>query len=99
MSYTAAAALAVGVALAIDLAVLRTRLVGRSAYWIAYAILLGFQLLVDGVLTGAGIVVYNAHDILGPRVVHAPVEDLGFGFALVLITLSWWSWLGRHGVR
>ena len=33
------------------------------------------------------------------RVAHAPVEDLLFGFALVLYALSVWVWLGRRGVQ
>lgn len=98
VTYTEAAATAVAVALLCDLGVLRTRLVLMSSYWISYLIVLGFQLLVNGVLTGARIVVYNPHQIIGLRLVHAPVEDLGFGFALVLITVSWWEWLGRRGV-
>ena len=28
-----------------------------------------------------------------------PVEDLVFGFALVLLSLSIWVWLGRRGVQ
>jgi hypothetical protein len=27
------------------------------------------------------------------------VEDLLFGFSLILQTLSWWTWWGRRGVR
>jgi len=33
------------------------------------------------------------------RVFFAPVEDLFFGFALVLLSLSMWVWLGRRGVQ
>ena len=44
------------------------------------------------------IVLYNPRDILGPRLAHAPIEDLFFGFAMVLLTLSLWVWLGRRGV-
>lgn len=99
MSYTQAAATAVAAALLCDTWLLRTRLVFTSSYWIAYLIVVAFQLLVNGVLTGARIVVYNPHQIIGLRVAHAPVEDLGFGFALMLVTVSWWSWLGRRGVR
>ena len=46
----------------------------------------GFQLLFNGVLTGRGVVRYDPAAILGPRLVNAPVEDLVFGFALVLPT-------------
>jgi lycopene cyclase domain-containing protein len=98
VTYTAAASLGALVAVAIDLFVLRTRLVTRVVFWATYPIVIVFQLLSNGILTGRGIVLYNPADILGLRIVHAPAEDLLFGFALVLFTLSIWVWLGRRGV-
>ena len=70
--------------------VLRTGLVRRSTFWMAYAIIVFFQLITNGVLTGIPIVRYDPAQIIGWRVVYAPVEDLLFGFALVLVTLSVW---------
>lgn len=96
MSYTALASLAVVVAVAVDLGVLRTRLVTRRVFWASYAIVFAFQLLVNGVLTGRGVVRYDPHAIVGARIAYAPVEDLFFGFALVTLTLSAWVWLGRR---
>lgn len=98
MTYTAAALLGVLIAVLVDLFVLRTRLITRAVFWATYPIVITFQLLSNGILTGRGIVLYNPRDILGLRIVHAPVEDLFFGFALVLLTLSAWVWLGRRGV-
>jgi lycopene cyclase domain-containing protein len=98
MTYTAAAAAGVAGALLLDMAILRTRLVARRVFWLAYPIVLAGQLVVNGVLTGAGVVRYAPSAILGPRIGYAPVEDLGFGFALVLTTLSVWVRLGRHGL-
>ncbi|WP_408664589.1 lycopene cyclase domain-containing protein [Jatrophihabitans sp.] len=83
-------------AAACDLALLRTRLLTRRAFWTSYAIMFGFQLLVNGVLTGLGVVQYDPDTILGVRLAYAPVEDLGFGFALILLTLSCWVALGRR---
>jgi lycopene cyclase domain-containing protein len=99
VTYTALAAIAVLGALVLDLAVLRTRLVRRRAFWTAYLILLFFQLLTNGWLTGRDIVVYSADDILGARFVYAPVEDLLFGFSMVLQTQAWWVWWGRRLTR
>lgn len=96
MSYTALAVVAVVVTLLCDLAVLRTRLLFRRVYWVSYAIVLCFQLLVNGVLTGRGVVRYDPDTITGLRIAYAPVEDLMFGFALVTLTLSVWVWLGRR---
>jgi lycopene cyclase domain-containing protein len=98
MTYTAMAVLGVIVALALDLAILRTRLVTRQVFWFTYPIVLGCQLLANGVLTGRGIVRYAPDAIIGIRIGYAPVEDLGFGFALVLVTLSVWVRLGRAGL-
>ena len=96
MTYTQLALAGVAAAVATDLAVLRLRLLRRRSFWVAYAIVLSFQLLSNGWLTGRGIVRYRPDAILGPRVVHAPVEDLLFGFALVVWTLDVWIWLGRR---
>lgn len=99
MTYTAAALLGVGGALAVDLFVLRTSLVRRRVFWATYPIIIGFQLLSNGILTGREIVRYDPAAIVGWRIAYAPVEDLLFGFALVLLTLSVWVWLGRRGVQ
>lgn len=110
MSYTEAALLAVGGTVVLDLFVLRTRLLARKAFWTAYAIVVFFQLVTNGVLTGRGIVFYDGDAITGSsshagqtpallgdgRIVFAPLEDLLFGFALVVQTLVWWVWWGRR---
>jgi lycopene cyclase domain-containing protein len=99
VSYTAAAFFGVVGALCVDLAVLRTRLVTRAVFWSTYPIIIVFQLLSNGILTGRRIVIYDPDAILGLRLAYAPVEDLFFGFAMVLLTLSVWVWLGRRGVQ
>ena len=99
MTYTAAVVLAVVLVVLIDGVVLRTRLVAKTSFWATYAIIVGFQLISNGVLTGRGVVRYDPAAIVGPRLAHAPVEDLGFGFALVLLSLALWVWWGRRGVQ
>lgn len=96
MSYSVLAVIALAATIAVDLGVLRTRLLFRRIYWVTYAIVLGFQLLMNGVLTGRRVVRYDPHTIIGLRIAYAPIEDLFFGFALVTLTLSLWVWLGRH---
>jgi lycopene cyclase domain-containing protein len=95
VTYTEAALVAVATAAALDLAVLRTRLLLRRLFWASYAIVLFFQLLVNGLLTGLEIVRYDPNQILGARFVFAPVEDLLFGFAMITATLALWVWIGR----
>ena len=110
MTYTVAALVAVGGTVALDRYVLRTRLLCRRDFWVAYAIVLVFQLLTNGILTGRGVVAYAQDAVAGTgsrpgrtppflgqgRVAFAPVEDLLFGFALVVQTLCWWDFWGRR---
>lgn len=99
MTYTAAAILGALVAILLDLFVLRVRLVRRAVFWATYPIIITFQLLSNGILTGRNIVMYDPAAILGLRLAYAPVEDLIFGFALILLTLDLWVWWGRRGVQ
>lgn len=96
MTYTVLAVAAVVGALALDVGVLRTRVVADGEFWTSYAIVVGFQLVTNGWLTGRDIVTYDEAAILGPRLVLAPVEDLLFGFSLVLQATTWWVWWGRR---
>lgn len=105
MSYTAAAALAVLVAIAADLLVLRTALVRSRTWWASYGIVVVFQLVANGWLAGRGIVRYSDEAIVGSarvvvvgdgRIAWAPVEDLAFGFALILLTCAAWVWTGAR---
>ena len=96
MTYTQAALIGVAATIALDLFVLRTRLLTKRLFWTAYAIVVFFQLVTNGILTGRDIVTYDPTAITGVRIVFAPVEDLLFGFALVVQTLSWWVWWGRR---
>lgn len=113
MTYTALAVSSVIIAVLVDLFVLRTRLVTRKVFWVSYAIMFFFQLLTNGVLTGRKVVRYDGDVIIGNdtpatgappflgegRIAFAPVEDLMFGFGLILLTLACWVWWGRRGVQ
>jgi lycopene cyclase domain-containing protein len=92
--YTVASAVGIVLASLLELLVLRTGLFRDPRYWIALAIIAAFQLLVNGVLTCPPIVSYDPAEILGPRIACAPVEDLGFGFALVTATIALWRRAG-----
>jgi lycopene cyclase domain-containing protein len=96
VTYTLVVSIAVVAAIGLDVALTRVRLIARKAFWVSYSIIVAFQLIVNGVLTGGPIVRYRASAIIGWRVAYAPVEDLLFGFALVLSTLTIWVWLGRR---
>ena len=93
--YTVAAVAGMVAAVALELAVLRTGMFRDRRYWAAVAVVLLFQLPVNGVLTCLPIVSYDPARILGPRLACAPVEDLGFGFAVVTVTIALWRRAGR----
>ena len=113
MTYTQLAVLAVAVVAVLDLVVVRTRLLRRRAFWVSYAIIVFFQLVTNGMFTGFGIVRYSGDAIIGStspssgpppflgdgRIAFAPIEDLLFGFALVLLALVGWVAWGRRGVQ
>ena len=92
--YTLASACGVVLAVLLELLVLRTGLFRDPRYWVALAFVAAFQLLVNGALTCPPIVTYDAAEILGPRVACAPIEDLGFGFAMVTTTIALWRRAG-----
>jgi hypothetical protein len=112
MTYTQLAAAAVTGAIVLDM-VLRTRLVRRKVFWVSYAIIVFFQLVSNGVLTGSGTVHYDGGFILGDsnpeqgvppflgsgRIAFAPVEDLLFGFAMLLGSQVLWIYAGRRGLQ
>jgi len=108
VTYTQLSIVAVVGTVVLDLVVLRTRVLRMRAFWVSYAIVLGFQLITNGVLTGFRIVRYDGNAILGSstlagtpvfvgdgRIGFAPVEDLLFGFALVVQAVAWWVFWGR----
>ena len=79
----------------------------------SYAIVVFFQFLSNGLFTGLGIVKYRDAAIIGGdspatgtpqffgdgRIAFAPVEDLGFGFGLVVLAISLWIFLEQRGVQ
>ena len=112
MTYTALGIAAVIAVVLLDVLVLRTRMVTRLVFWVSYVIIVFFQLITNAMFTGFGIVKYDGAAIVGAtspvtgpppfigegRIAFAPVEDLLFGFALVLLSISLWIFWGRRGV-
>jgi len=92
--YLVAACAAVLLVVVLELRVLRTGLFRRPTYWVTMAIVLAFQVPVDGWLTKlrAPVVVYADWAISGVRVPwDIPVEDFLFGFAMVTAVLLLWE--------
>jgi lycopene cyclase domain-containing protein len=98
MSYTQIAIASVIAAIVLDLLIIKSKLIRKPVFWTSYAIILPFQLITNWWLTSREIVSYNPDAILGLRLASAPVEDLLFGFSLVLSVLSLWIYWGRKGI-
>ena len=99
MIYSDIAIVGVIFAVFFDLYGVKTTLLSKPVFWTSYAIIVPFQLITNWWLTSRGIVTYSADAIIGTRIAGAPIEDLLFGFALVLSTMSLWVYWGRKGVQ
>ena len=95
MTYSQIVILAFVSAVALDLFIVKSSLLRRKAFWATYAIILPFQLLTNWWLTSREIVTYSADAISGLRLAAAPIEDLVYGFALILSVLSLWVYHGK----
>lgn len=99
MLYTVPAVLSVLVVVAVERWWLRTGLFRKISFWVAYAICLFFQVLVDGWLTklSAPIVLYDEDEFSGWRFpFDIPVEDYVYGFSLIALTLLLWERARRY---
>ena len=83
---------AVMIAIIADLFILRTQMVTRGLFWLSYGLILPFQLLTNWWLTSKSIVMYTPDAIIGRRLAGAPIEDLLFGFSMILLTLALWEY-------
>ena len=99
MNYSDIAITAFAIAVMADLFLFKNSLLTRPAFWTSYAIIVPFQLITNWWLTSRGIVTYSPDAIIGTRIAGAPIEDLLFGFALVLSTMSLWVYWGRKGIQ
>lgn len=93
-AYTVLTVVAVVGVIAVEVWWLRTGVFRRLQYWVAMAIVFAFQVLVDGWLTKLSdpIVIYNPAEMLGVRAPwDIPVEDFGFGFAMVTLAIVLWQ--------
>lgn len=91
--YTALTVIAVVATIALELAVLKTGIFRTAQYWLTMTIVFAFQVLVDGWLTKLSdpIVIYHPDQMLGIRAPwDIPIEDYGFGFAMVTLTIMLW---------
>ena len=100
MEYTWASIAAALAVIALELFWFKTGLFRKVTFYVSYAIILFFQVLVDGWLTklSAPIVLYNEAETSKTRFPwDIPVEDYLFGFAMIVLTMLLWErWAQRH---
>ena len=99
MIYSDIALDAVVVAILTDLFLLRTQMITRGIFWLTYALIFPFQLITNWWLTSRKIVQYSTSEIIGRRLAGAPIEDLLFGFSMILMTLALWEFFNQRKVR
>jgi lycopene cyclase domain-containing protein len=87
---------AVMLAVVLDLFVLRSQMITRGIFWVSYGLILPFQLLTNWWLTSKNIVMYSPSQIIGRRLAGAPIEDLLFGFSMIVLTLSLWEFFAKR---
>ncbi|HOY09080.1 MAG TPA: lycopene cyclase domain-containing protein [Candidatus Omnitrophota bacterium] len=73
------------------------RVLRRNEFYVFLSFIFLLKLLVNGYLTGAGIVLYEPRFFLGYRLGSIPFEDLCFGFSLVTVTIVSWEYFKTRG--
>jgi len=99
MNYTQSAIASFILSIIFDMRVTKIHLFTRKVFWTSYAIILPFQLLTNWWLTSRNIVMYKEEAIIGIRIASAPLEDLFFGFSLLLGVLTLWVYIGKKNQR
>jgi lycopene cyclase domain-containing protein len=91
VTYTGLAITFALAAILADIELFQSKLIFTKRFWASYSIIIFFQLLTNWWLTSRKIVMYSPDAIIGWRIASAPVEDLFFGFSLVLLVLILWD--------
>jgi lycopene cyclase domain-containing protein len=91
LSYTQITVYALILTIFFDMFITKNSLLSTLRFWFSYFIILPFQLLTNYWLTSREIVIYNSEAIIGLRLAGAPIEDLIFGFAMILAVMSLWE--------
>lgn len=99
MVYTDIAIISIIFAAIVDLFIIKNKLLTKKVFWTSYAIILPFQLITNWWLTSRNIVMYSSDAIIGIRIASAPIEDLFFGFALILCVMAMWVFWGKKDIQ
>ncbi len=95
--YTTLAVISVFAAIILD-RLTGIRVLKKNEFYIFLFVIFLFKLMVNGVLTGQGIVMYNPRFFLGLRLGSIPLEDFLFGFSLVTLTIIFWEYFKKRAL-
>lgn len=70
--------------LLLDLVIFKTKVITARAFWVVLAVMVGFTLVFDQLLTGLPIIIYDEALISGLKLGFAPAEDLLYTVAAVI---------------
>ncbi|MGH9165143.1 MAG: lycopene cyclase domain-containing protein [Acidimicrobiales bacterium] len=98
-AYPGFSVLAAVVVVLIELRVARTGIFRMPAYWIAMAVVVAFQIPVDGWMTKLSdpIVIYNPEVLSGWRwPLDIPTEEFVYAWAMLTLVIVGWERAGRR---
>jgi len=82
--YTGLVLVALGLVGVLD-ALMKTKLFNQLRTYQLMSISLGFMLIFNGYLTWRPVILYADSYIIGARIITIPIEDFGFGMAMILM--------------
>lgn len=74
---------------------LKIYLLKRVEFYIYLLAIIFFMFLVNGYLTAKNIVIYGSDFFQQFRIGSIPLEDFGFGFAMVTLTIIFWEFFKK----
>ncbi len=78
--------------------ILKTAILKRFLTFIFLLISTGLMLIFNGYLTARPVVLYDTSYQLDWRIITIPLEDFGYGYALLLLTLILYEYLKRRAI-
>ena len=100
--YTVGTLLAMLVVVLAELLWARTGIFRKAQYWLALGIMFAFQVVVDGWLTKLSDPIVSYHPEQFSRIRFPwdiPIEDFGFGIALITAGLMALAFMGFSGLK
>ena len=75
--------------------ILKTDLIVKKRFYYFLAMIIGFTLIFNGFLTWRPVVLYGEEFQIGFRIITIPIEDFGYGIALLFLNTSIFEKLNR----